>query len=113
MVSEHQLKHLNRKVENDDLIVITDKGMIVRTHLSQINEIGRDTQGVKIVSLYEGHTVASIAVVPRNDEAADEDTDNEFIEELAEGNEFQPIEDSSSLDFEQEEKVVDEEEDDI
>ena len=104
---------LKPATENDDLIVITDKGMIVRTHLSQINEIGRDTQGVKIVSLYEGHTVASIAVVPRNDEAADEDTDNEFIEELAEGNEFQPIEDSSSLDFEQEEKVVDEEEDDI
>ena len=63
---------------DDDLIVITDKGMIVRTHLDQISTIGRDTQGVKVVSLYEGHTVASIAIVPRNN---DEDEDEEIDEE--------------------------------
>ena len=104
---------LKPATEQDDLIVITDKGMIVRTHLSQISEIGRDTQGVRIVSLYEGHTVASIAVVPRTEDSADEDTDTEFIDELNEQKELNTFEDSSSLDFEQEEKVVDEEDDDI
>ena len=98
---------LKPATENDDLIVITDKGMIVRTHLSQISQIGRDTQGVRIVSLYEGHTVASIAVVPKSEDANDDtdETDNEFIDELNEG--------SSSLDFEQEEKpsALDEEDD--
>lgn len=65
---------------DDDLMVITDKGMVVRTHLDQISTIGRDTQGVRVVSLYPGHSVASIAIIPRNndDEEEIEDIKNEF-----------------------------------
>ena len=48
----------------DDLVVVTDKGMIIRTELKNISVIGRDTQGVCIIKLNEGHKVASIAVVP-------------------------------------------------
>ena len=59
----------------EDLMIITDKGMIIRTHLDQISTIGRDTQGVRIISLNEGHSVASIAIVPRSD---DEDIDDSF-----------------------------------
>ena len=66
---------------DDDLIVVTDKGTIVRTHLDQISTIGRDTQGVKVVSLYEGHSVASIAIVPRDDEEND-DVDDDYIEDI-------------------------------
>ena len=66
---------------DDDLIVVTDKGTIVRTHLDQISTIGRDTQGVKVVSLYEGHSVASIAIVPRDDEEND-DLDDDYIEDI-------------------------------
>ena len=58
--------------------------MIVRTHLDQISTIGRDTQGVKVVSLYEGHSVASIAIVPRDDEEQNEDYDNDLIDEIDE-----------------------------
>jgi DNA gyrase subunit A len=47
--------------------------MIIRTHLDQISTIGRDTQGVKIISLNEGHGVASIAIVPRSNDEDDED----------------------------------------
>ena len=65
---------------DDDLIVITDKGMICRTHLDQILTIGRDTQGVKVVSLYDSHTVASIAIVPRGE---DEDENDEEIDDIA------------------------------
>ena len=61
----------------DDLIVITDGGMVIRTHISDISLIGRDTQGVKIIKLNEGQTVASIIVVPR----VDEETEEEFVEE--------------------------------
>ena len=38
--------------------------MIIRTELKNISVIGRDTQGVCIIKLNEGHKVASIAVVP-------------------------------------------------
>lgn len=62
----------------DDLMIITDKGMIIRTHLDQISTIGRDTQGVRIISLNDGQNVASIAIVPRSD---DEDENTEFNSE--------------------------------
>ena len=56
---------------DEDLLVITDKGMVIRTHLDQILTIGRDTQGVCIIKLNEGHLAASIAIVPRSDDAND------------------------------------------
>ena len=56
---------------DEDLMVITDKGMVIRTHLDQILTIGRDTQGVCIIKLKEGQSVASIAIVPRVDEDAE------------------------------------------
>ena len=56
---------------DEDLLVITDKGMVIRTHLDQILTIGRDTQGVCIIKLNEGHLAASIAIVPRSDDVND------------------------------------------
>jgi len=61
---------------NDDLMVVTDKGMVIRTHISDISIIGRDTQGVKIIKLNEGQSVASIAVVPRNEEEEEQETES-------------------------------------
>ncbi len=51
----------------DDLVIVTDKGMIIRTALNNISMIGRDTQGVCIIKLNEGHKVASMVVVPPTD----------------------------------------------
>lgn len=67
---------------DEDLIVVTDKGMIIRTHLDQLLTIGRDTQGVRVISLNEGHKVANIAIVPRSEDENDEDTDNEYADEF-------------------------------
>lgn len=64
---------------DEDLMVITDKGMIIRTHLDQIQTIGRDTQGVRIISLNDDHLVANIAVVPRSDEI--EEISDEYKED--------------------------------
>lgn len=57
----------------DDLIIITDKGMVIRTHLSDISVIGRDTQGVRVIKLNDGHLVSTIAIVPRQEEAEEDD----------------------------------------
>ncbi|HHU55720.1 MAG TPA: DNA gyrase subunit A [Acholeplasmataceae bacterium] len=64
---------------DEDIIVVTDKGMVIRTHLDQIQTVGRDTQGVRIIMLNEGDSVANIAIVPRDDE--DEEYNDEFQEE--------------------------------
>ena len=61
------------------MMVITDKGMIIRTPLDQILTIGRDTQGVCIIKLNEGHLVSSIAVVPKSE---DEEEDGEIVLDL-------------------------------
>ena len=87
---------------DEDLLVVTDKGMVIRTHLDQILTIGRDTQGVCIIKLNEGQIVASIAIVPRAEES-------EEIDEI-ETNDFEYDEDYTFLDeVEEEENEEDEE----
>ena len=88
----------------DDLIVITDGGMVIRTHISDISLIGRDTQGVKIIKLNEGQTVASIIVVPR----VDEETEEEYVEETNAEDNSDALSAIKSLD-EAEEDLEDEE----
>ena len=66
---------------DEDLMIVTDKGMIIRTHLDQILTIGRDTQGVRLIMLNEGHSVANIAIVPRGEDE-EEVFDEEFKEEF-------------------------------
>ena len=66
---------------DEDLMIVTDKGMIIRTHLDQILTIGRDTQGVRLIMLNDGHSVANIAIVPRGDDSED-DYNEEFKEEF-------------------------------
>jgi DNA gyrase subunit A len=55
-------------VDNDDLIVVTKDGLVIRQHMSDIRVMGRNTQGVRVVRLNEGDRVAAVANVP-----ADED----------------------------------------
>lgn len=57
---------------DEDLMVITNAGIVIRTHLDQIRTIGRNTQGVKIMNLEGRQKVVSIAIVPREDDL-DED----------------------------------------
>lgn len=56
---------------DEDLLIITDKGMIIRTPMEQILTIGRDTQGVRLIMLNEGHTVANITTLPKEEETDD------------------------------------------
>jgi DNA gyrase subunit A len=56
---------------DEDLMVITNAGIVIRTHLDQIRTIGRNTQGVKIMNLEGRQKVVSIAVVTREDDVED------------------------------------------
>jgi len=46
--------------DNDDLMMITANGMIVRTGLEQLRSIGRNTAGVRMISLKEGDTLVAV-----------------------------------------------------
>jgi DNA gyrase subunit A len=53
----------------DQLILITQEGMIIRTSVDGIREIGRSTQGVRLINLEESDKLVAIAkVVERDDE---------------------------------------------
>jgi len=54
--------------EAEDLVIITDGGMIIRMAVEQISQIGRATQGVRLITLSEDQTVSSVALVPKTDE---------------------------------------------
>lgn len=64
---------------DEDLMIVTDKGLLIRTHLDQINTVGRDTQGVKVIQLEPDNTVANIAIVPR---VEDDEVTDDYKEEV-------------------------------
>ncbi len=46
--------------EGDEVALITDSGRLVRTEVSEISQLGRNTQGVRLIGLSEGEVLASI-----------------------------------------------------
>ena len=70
--------------DDNDLMVINRSGVVIRTAVDQIRLAGRATQGVKVINLREGDSIASVVVVPKNDEG-EEQTENPAIEGANEG----------------------------
>ena len=60
--------------EDDEVFMITARGKIQRIAVREISVVGRNTQGVRIMSLDEGDELIAVVRVPRDD--SDEDDDN-------------------------------------
>jgi DNA gyrase subunit A len=64
---------------DDEIMLITDKGVLVRTRVSEIREMGRATQGVTLIGLDEGSKLSGLQRIVENDanagdsDAADDD----------------------------------------
>jgi len=55
--------------DEDELILASDKGKVIRTRVSEISEVGRVAQGVRLINLEEGEQVAAVAkIVEKDDE---------------------------------------------
>jgi DNA gyrase subunit A len=76
------LKKLISVTPNEDLLVVTDKGMIIRVPIDQITQTKRSTQGVRIINLMEGHQVATVAILPKS-EIEDGIDETEIAESVA------------------------------
>ena len=61
-------------VDSDDLIIITDSGVLMRQPVVDIRTIGRVTQGVKLVKLDDGASISSITRVISEDVAPEKET---------------------------------------
>ena len=83
-----------RAVQGDeDLMVITTQGIVIRTPLSQVKIAGRNTQGVKIIRLEGRQKVASLTILPHQEENEEEVIVEEEINPSLESGQ----EDTSSL----------------
>ena len=52
---------------DDEIMLITDKGVLVRTRVSEIRELGRATQGVTLIALDEGSKLSGLQRIVEND----------------------------------------------
>ena len=74
---------------DEDLVVITTAGIVMRTPLTEVKIAGRNTQCVKIINLEDRQKVASISIVPHEDPSSEE-------EEPLEGEEAEPAEEATN-----------------
>jgi DNA gyrase subunit A len=59
-------------VGDEDILLVTAKGMMIRTSASEVRRIGRATQGVKLMGLEEGDQVVALAKLAERVEEEDE-----------------------------------------
>ncbi len=71
------LKSVN---DMQDLIITTDKGVIIRMHISDISQTGRATQGVKLIRLKDDQSIATVAVVAHQEEENSEDVASQDLQ---------------------------------
>jgi len=62
---------------DDDIMLITDRGVLVRTRVSEIREMGRATQGVTLIGLDEGAKLSGMQRIVENDAQASAEDDND------------------------------------
>ncbi len=78
-------------VDSDDLIVITDAGVLMRQPIAAIRTIGRVTQGVKLVKLDSGSSISSITRVISEETATEEVKETEDKQLTIKGIEDKPV----------------------
>ncbi len=66
-------------VETDDLMIITDSGVMIRLPVQDIRITGRATQGVRVIRLDEEAGIASISRVMEDEESDDEEEESSEI----------------------------------
>ena len=60
---------LKEVVDGDDLMLMTEGGMAIRQHVSDIRVMGRNTQGVRLIRLKQTDRLTGVAVVPVDEDA--------------------------------------------
>ena len=56
-------KVVNDKNDSDEIVVVSKKGQVIRTSVAEISQLSRATQGVRVMKLYEGDSIASMAAL--------------------------------------------------
>jgi DNA gyrase subunit A len=62
---------------DEEIMMITDRGVLVRTRVAEIRELGRATQGVKLIALDEGSKLSGLQRIVENDAAVNGESSEE------------------------------------
>jgi len=71
-------------VGDEDILLITDEGIIIRFDAKDISIIGRNTQGVRLMRLDDEEAISTLSVIEPNDEEETEEADSDQVDELLE-----------------------------
>lgn len=63
-----KLVAMKNVTEDNDLLIITQSGLIIRMAVSDIAQSGRNTQGVKLINIRDNDSIASVSVVAKSEE---------------------------------------------
>lgn len=63
-----RLVAMKNVTEDNDLLIITQSGLIIRMAVSDIAQSGRNTQGVKLINIRDNDSIASVSVVAKSEE---------------------------------------------
>lgn len=66
-------------LDNDDIVVVTAQGVVIRQPAETIRVAGRNTQGVRLIRLDDGDKIADIAVVPSENEKEENEAEHQSI----------------------------------
>ena len=64
---------------DEDLMIVTNNGIIIRMDCRQISQTGRVAQGVKLINLKDGQTVSTIAILEKEETNNEENVVEESI----------------------------------
>lgn len=79
-----KLKALRSVSEEEDIIIISDRGMVIRMKVCTISRTRRATQGVRLINLRSNQQVSTLAVVPHEEDEDEHENDNNNNEEVVE-----------------------------
>ncbi len=69
--------------EDDQIMMISDSGTLVRTSVSEVSVLGRNTQGVRLIRVSDGEKLVEIAAIDEEDTGDDENSEDEVTAAVA------------------------------
>lgn len=68
--------------QTDEVMIITEEGIIVRTPVAEISQLGRSTQGVRVMNVADKDKVTAVAVTESHKKKSDEDNKEESFDHV-------------------------------
>lgn len=76
-----KLAGLKQVTDQNDIMLISDNGTIIRIHATDVSQVGRDTLGVRVMRMQENEKIVSVAISPREEDEEKSAQDNVEIDE--------------------------------